>query len=103
MFEYNGINGAEFDDILISYLFLFKKFYYDLCIKFYLDFDNFMFKIYFVKKNKNYNIILVYKDIKVNIINTKNFYVLDFKEFINYFKRELNLNINNIKLCVFSF
>ena len=103
MFEYNGINGAEFDDILISYLFLFKKFYYDLCIKFYLDFDNFMFKIYFVKKNKNYNVILVYKDIKVNIINSKNFYLLDFEEFINYFKKELNLKINNIKYVSFPF
>ena len=99
MFEYNGKNyDSKYEENLISYLFLFKKLSNsDLCFKFYFNIDNFMFKIYFVKKNKNYNVFLVYKDHKEDIIKSNYNYILNFKEFINYCKNELNLKIDKIK------
>ena len=99
---------------MISYLFLLKKFKFEnICFKY--DYSRFYFpksisyKIYFIKKNKIYDIILVFLDSKVKNISGliklshNNYIFLEFEKFINYSQDYLNIKINDIKYMSFPF
>ena len=117
LFEYNYLFEKELilhKNWMISYLFLLKKFKFEnICFKY--DYSRFYFpksisyKIYFIKKNKIYDIILVFLDSKVKNISGliklshNNYIFLEFEKFINYSQDYLNIKINDIKYMSFPF
>ena len=101
----NDIILQEKNNNLLSYLFLLKKYNSSLCFK-WNDNENVYYKMYFIKKEYNYDLYILNKSDKSSKYYKEkyasmNFYVykyktIDFEEIINYCKDNLNLSINRI-------
>ena len=86
---------------LINHLFLLKK-YDNLCFKWKYDENNY-YKMYFVKKHFNYDLVIVIKNIKGKYddpdpkIYSDKKVMINFETIINYCKENLDLKFNKIQ------
>ena len=86
---------------LINHLFLLKK-YDNLCFKWKYDENNY-YKMYFVKKHFNYDLVIVIKNIKSKYddpdpkIYSDKKVMINFETIINYCKENLDLKFNKIQ------
>ena len=94
---------SGYQKYIIDNLFFLEK-YKDICFKM-RDNNEISFKVYFIDKKNNYEVIIVYTNKKGNIIYDKDFEskLLDINFLINYCKNILSIKINNIIYKMFPF